>query len=30
MANFSLLEWPDNLGISDTSPFEYVPEKGDL
>jgi hypothetical protein len=26
MANFALLEWPDNLGISDTPPFEYVPK----
>src|SRR5262249_414789 len=26
MANFPLLEWPDNVGISDTPPFEYVPE----
>ncbi|WP_243438173.1 GmrSD restriction endonuclease domain-containing protein [Fundidesulfovibrio soli] len=26
MANFALLEWPDNISISDTSPMEYVPE----
>ena len=25
IANFALLEWPDNLSISDTSPSEYVP-----
>lgn len=25
LANFALLEWPDNTDISDTSPFEYVP-----
>lgn len=26
MANFALLEWPDNLSISDTPPSEYVPQ----
>ena len=26
MANFALLEWPDNLDISDTPPHEYVPK----
>jgi hypothetical protein len=26
MANFALLEWPDNLGISDDPPSEYVPQ----
>jgi hypothetical protein len=26
MANQALLEWPENLAISDTSPREYVPE----
>lgn len=25
MANYALLEWPDNLDISDDSPYEYVP-----
>ena len=25
MANYALLEWPDNLGISDSPPSEYVP-----
>ena len=25
MANFALLEWPDNIGISDEAPAEYVP-----
>jgi len=25
LANFALLEWPDNLDISDMSPMEYVP-----
>ena len=25
MANYALLEWPDNLDISDTPPSEYVP-----
>jgi hypothetical protein len=25
MANYALLEWPDNIGISDSPPFEYVP-----
>ncbi|MGH6718012.1 MAG: GmrSD restriction endonuclease domain-containing protein, partial [Alphaproteobacteria bacterium] len=26
MANFALLEWPDNIDISDTPPSEYVPQ----
>jgi hypothetical protein len=26
VANFALLEWPVNIGISDSPPFEYVPE----
>ena len=26
MANYALLEWPDNLDISDKPPAEYVPE----
>jgi hypothetical protein len=26
MANFALLEWPDNIEISDSSPAKYVPE----
>lgn len=26
MANYALLEWPENIDISDTSPAEYVPE----
>jgi hypothetical protein len=26
LANFALVEWPDNIEISDTSPAEYVPE----
>jgi hypothetical protein len=26
MANYALLEWPDNIGISDSPPHEYVPE----
>lgn len=26
MANYALLEWPENIGISDTPPSEYVPE----
>lgn len=26
LANFALLEWPDNLDISDTPPAQYVPE----
>ncbi len=26
LANFALLEWPDNIGISDTPPTEYVPK----
>ena len=26
MANFALLEWPENIDISDTPPAEYVPE----
>jgi hypothetical protein len=25
VANFALLEWPDNIDISDTSPSEYLP-----
>ena len=25
-ANFALLEWPDNLNISATPPFEYLPD----
>lgn len=25
MANFALLEWPDNIDISDAAPMEYVP-----
>lgn len=25
MANFALLEWPENIAISDGSPAEYVP-----
>lgn len=25
LANFALLEWPDNIDISDSSPSEYVP-----
>jgi hypothetical protein len=25
-ANFALLEWPDNINISDTPPFEYLPD----
>ena len=25
IANFALLEWPDNISISDTPPSEYVP-----
>lgn len=25
-ANFALLEWPDNLDISDDAPSEYVPK----
>lgn len=25
MANYALLEWPDNIEISDTKPSEYVP-----
>lgn len=25
-ANLALLEWPDNIDISDAPPFEYVPE----
>ena len=25
MANYALLEWPDNLDISDSPPSEYVP-----
>ena len=26
MANYALVEWPDNIDISDTAPAEYVPE----
>ena len=26
LANFALLEWPENIDISDTPPAEYVPE----
>lgn len=26
MANYALLEWPENISISDTPPSEYVPE----
>jgi hypothetical protein len=26
MANFALLEWPENIGISDAPPAEYVPK----
>lgn len=26
LANFALLEWPDNIGISDDAPTEYVPK----
>jgi hypothetical protein len=26
MANFALLEWPENISISDTPPAEYVPK----
>ncbi len=26
LANFALLEWPDNIDISDTPPGEYVPK----
>ncbi len=26
MANFALLEWPDNIGISDDPPADYVPQ----
>jgi hypothetical protein len=26
MANFALLEWPENLSISDSPPSEYVPQ----
>jgi hypothetical protein len=26
LANFALLEWPENIGISDTPPTEYVPK----
>jgi hypothetical protein len=28
MANMALLEWPDNIGISDTPPAAYVPQLG--
>jgi len=26
LANFALLEWPDNIRISDTAPVEYLPK----
>lgn len=26
LANFALLEWPDNIDISDDPPAEYVPQ----
>ena len=26
MANFALLEWPENIGISDDPPSVYVPK----
>lgn len=26
LANFALLEWPENIDISDTPPFEYLPK----
>lgn len=26
VANFALLEWPDNIGISDAPPSKYLPE----
>ena len=26
LANFALLEWPENIDISDTPPTEYVPQ----
>lgn len=26
MANYALLEWPDNIAISDAPPSEYVPK----
>lgn len=26
MANLALLEWPENLAISDTPPSDYTPE----
>ena len=26
MANFALLEWPDNIEVSDAPPAEYVPK----
>jgi len=25
MANYALLEWPENIDISDSPPFDYVP-----
>lgn len=28
LANFALLEWPDNIEISDDPPSEYVPKIG--
>ena len=29
MANFALLEWPENISISDAPPSEYVPKVRD-
>ncbi len=29
MANYALLEWPENIAISDTPPSEYVPQMRD-
>ncbi len=26
LANFALLEWPDNIDISDDAPTDYVPQ----
>ena len=26
MANYALLEWPENIDISDTAPMDYVPK----
>ena len=28
LANFALLEWPENIDISDTPPTEYVADAG--